>query len=218
MARRRSSGPIVRTQETAILHGCDDKVVPITYILARSSRKTTSLTVSREGLLTIHTNRRVSHKYIDGILEQHTDWILRQMDRQRERQEELEEQARENGLTGEERAEAARRAAEQMRSLLADRIRYYEPMLPVNHIPITKIRVAMQRTRWGSCSARGTLSFNARLYLAPREAMDYVVVHELSHLVHMNHSAAFWLQVESLMPDYHTWRKWLRENGDTLQF
>lgn len=105
-----------------------------------------------------------------------------------------------------------------MHLLLEARIAYYEPMLPAEHIRITRVRVAMQRTRWGSCSSRGTLSFNVRLYLAPPEALDYVVVHELCHLVHMNHSKEFWALVESIMPDYKVWRRWLRENGNSLHF
>lgn len=105
---------------------------------------------------------------------------------------------------------------EQMRPLVQERIAYYEPMLPEGHIPITRIRIAMQRTRWGSCSSRGTLSFNVCLMPAPPEILDYVVVHELCHLVHMNHSAAFWELVASILPDYQIRRRWLREHGEEL--
>lgn len=216
MTRRRSSGPIVRTQETAILHGADGTSVEITYILARSGRRTTTLTVSQEGLLTIHTTRTASPGYIAGLLTQHSEWILHQMARQQARREAAQEQIA--GRTEEEREEAAEQAAKEMRYLLVERIKHYEPMLPQDHTRITKIRIAMQRTRWGSCSGRGTLSFNVRLYLAPREALDYVVAHELCHLVHMNHSKEFWALVETLMPDYRQWRQWLKDNGNRLQF
>jgi predicted metal-dependent hydrolase len=75
-----------------------------------------------------------------------------------------------------------------------------------------------QKTRWGSCSSRGKLSLNWRLAFAPREVIDYVVVHELAHLKHYNHSAAFWSLVGSQISDYRTWRKWLRAHQYEADF
>ena len=80
----------------------------------------------------------------------------------------------------------------------------------------TSITVRDQKTRWGSCSSRGTLSFNYRLVFAPQTVLDYVVVHELCHLTHMNHSRDFWNLVGSVMPDYKSHRKWLKEHGGEL--
>ena len=80
----------------------------------------------------------------------------------------------------------------------------------------TSVTVRDQKTRWGSCSSRGTLSFNYRLIFAPSVILDYVVVHELCHLTHMNHSKAFWNMVASVMPEYQTYRNWLREHGQEL--
>lgn len=80
----------------------------------------------------------------------------------------------------------------------------------------TSISIRDQKTRWGSCSSRGTLSFNYRLIFAPPHILDYVVVHELCHLTHMNHSKDFWAMVESVMPDYRQCRSWLREHGQEL--
>ena len=65
----------------------------------------------------------------------------------------------------------------------------------------TSITIRDQKTRWGSCSSTGTLSFNYRLIFAPPKVLDYVVVHELCHLTHMNHAPAFWNMVGSVMPD-----------------
>jgi predicted metal-dependent hydrolase len=79
-----------------------------------------------------------------------------------------------------------------------------------------RIRIGDQRTRWGSCSARGTLSFNWRLVLAPLEVLDYVVVHELCHLRVPNHSPRFWRLVERQRPHWRDQRAWLREHGPEL--
>lgn len=80
----------------------------------------------------------------------------------------------------------------------------------------TAVTIRDQKTRWGSCSSRGTLSFNYRLIFAPSQVLDYVVVHELCHLTHMNHSKEFWNMVSSVMPDYKAHRKWLKEHGSEL--
>ena len=72
------------------------------------------------------------------------------------------------------------------------------------------------RSRWGSCSARGALSFSWRLILAPPDVLDYVAAHEVAHLAEMNHSARFWARVTEIHGPYDVQRRWLRENGETL--
>ena len=79
-----------------------------------------------------------------------------------------------------------------------------------------RIRIGGQRTVWGSCSPRGTLSFNWRLVLAPVEVLDYVVVHELCHLRVPNHSRSFWALVEQHRPQWRLQRAWLRDYGHEL--
>ncbi|HEX7557121.1 MAG TPA: M48 family metallopeptidase, partial [Leptolinea sp.] len=74
------------------------------------------------------------------------------------------------------------------------------------------ISIRSQRTRWGSCSTRGTLSFNWRLIMAPPEVLDYVVVHELAHLKERNHSKKFWAVVALYCPHYLKYRAWLKQN------
>ena len=78
------------------------------------------------------------------------------------------------------------------------------------------ISIRDQRTRWGSCSSSGALSFNWRLLLGPPELLDYVVWHEACHLVVLDHSSRFWTLLEQHHPDYREPRDWLRRNGSAL--
>lgn len=80
-----------------------------------------------------------------------------------------------------------------------------------------RISVRDQKTRWGACTGRGTITFNWRLVLAPPPVLDYVVVHELCHLRHPNHGPRFWEMVGTACPNYETHRIWLRENGSRLR-
>jgi predicted metal-dependent hydrolase len=80
----------------------------------------------------------------------------------------------------------------------------------------TRLSIRGQRTRWGSCSAKGALSFNWRLLLAPEQVLDYVVWHEVCHLQAMDHSPRFWALVAANCPDYREHAAWLRRHGGTL--
>jgi predicted metal-dependent hydrolase len=79
-----------------------------------------------------------------------------------------------------------------------------------------RVEIRNQRTRWGSCSSSGTLSFNWRLALAPFDVLDYVVVHELCHLLEPNHSPRFWKLVASRRPRWRRQRDWLTAHGPEL--
>ncbi|MFH1726754.1 MAG: M48 family metallopeptidase [Elusimicrobiota bacterium] len=108
-----------------------------------------------------------------------------------------------------------RHATERRRaaSVLASRVEDWSRVMGVGY---GKVRVKDQRTRWGSCSAKGNLNFNWRLTLAPPEVLDYVVVHELAHLLEMSHSRDFWRLVERWCPDHKAHRRWLRTRGRGL--
>jgi predicted metal-dependent hydrolase len=82
---------------------------------------------------------------------------------------------------------------------------------------VKRISVRDTVSRWGSCSSTGKLSFNWRLIFAPPEVLEYVVAHEVSHLVHMNHSKAFWETVDQFDVNINRSRAWLRKNGSLLQ-
>ena len=81
---------------------------------------------------------------------------------------------------------------------------------------INRISIKDTSSQWGSCSGRNNLSFSWRLILAPQEALNYVVAHEVCHLEHMNHSKDFWSLLEIIMPDYPKYRYWLKKQGLSL--
>lgn len=102
----------------------------------------------------------------------------------------------------------------QARKVLSERVDFF---VRQHGFKAEKVRISSARTRWGSCSAKGTLSFTWRLVMAPPDVIDYVVVHELCHLREMNHSQAFWAQVAAILPDYKRRRDWLKRQGKKLQ-
>ena len=101
----------------------------------------------------------------------------------------------------------------QAAATLPERVRFFAQQMGLSYGRIT---IRSQRTRWGSCSAKGNLNFNCLLMLMPQEVRDYVVLHELCHRKEMNHSTAFWAEVEAVCPDYRVHRKWLKDNGVSL--
>jgi predicted metal-dependent hydrolase len=110
---------------------------------------------------------------------------------------------------------------QQARLVLAERVQQVAacPASPggARHgLSFQGMHISSARTRWGSCSSRGSLSFTWRLVLAPLEVVDYVVAHELAHLRVRNHSPAFWQEVSALLPDYAPRKQWLKANGHLL--
>jgi len=97
---------------------------------------------------------------------------------------------------------------------LGDRARRYAAALDRR---VARIRIADPRSRWGSCSSTGTLSFSWRLILAPDDVRDYVAAHEAAHLVEMNHSAAFWATLRSICPAMDHANAWLKAEGADLR-
>ena len=86
-----------------------------------------------------------------------------------------------------------------------------------HRLSVGRVTVRNQRSRWGSCSRRGTISLNWKLIQAPPFVRDYIILHELMHLRQMNHSARFWREVEAACPQYKTAEKWLKQNSGLLK-
>jgi Predicted metal-dependent hydrolase len=175
------------------------------YEVIRSRRRTLSAEI-RNGRLIIRAPLTASGAEIRRFIDRNRPWIETHLARA-----EVREQARAavRKLTEEELNELVRKA----REVIPGRVAYYAPLIGVS---FGKISVRKQKTRWGSCSAEGNLSFNCLLLLAPPEVLDSVVVHELCHRKFMNHSPQFYAEVRRVFPAYAEHHRWLKENGDLL--
>lgn len=175
------------------------------YELIRSRRKTVSAQV-KDGKLVVRAPLFMSRRDIDAFLEMNSARIERMMEKARARERELAEAEK---LTEGELADLVKRGKE----VFPERAAHYARLIGVD---FGRISVRKQRTRWGSCSPKGDLSFNCLLLLAPPEVLDSVVVHELCHRKRMDHSKRFYDEVLRVFPDYRECRKWLNEHGPKL--
>lgn len=175
------------------------------YILKRSKRKTIGLEVTDEGLL-VRAPMRASKREIERCIRDHQGWI----ERRTQQYKETKAEAFARGLLSEAEIRAL---AEEARSFIPQRVDYYAGLLGVKPGRIT---IRNQKTRWGSCSSKGNLNFNCLLMLTPPEVIDSVVVHELCHLLEMNHSARFYEHVLGVFPEYKKHHGWLKKHGPEI--
>ncbi len=106
----------------------------------------------------------------------------------------------------------------RLRALAAEELPARALELAAGHLfPVRRVTVRNQRSRWGSCSRRGTVSLNWRLVQAPPLVRDYLILHELVHLREMNHSSRFWREVARLCPEFASARRWLKEHSELLR-
>ena len=103
---------------------------------------------------------------------------------------------------------------QQAQIILTERAKFFSAQM---HVTYNKITVRDTSSRWGSCSTKGNINFSYRLIMAPQDILDYVVVHELAHLVHHNHSKLFWRFVQTHYPSFSQARLWLRKQGANLK-
>ncbi len=180
----------------------------IPYEIIRSRRKSYGISVAPGGKVTVRMPFRGSERFAVSMVEEKRDWIAKNYLKM---QAVSPKPSQKEKTPYERRLEAPYRQA--AKEYIPKRVAYYAGLLGVDYNTIT---IRDQKTRWGSCSSKGNLSFSWRLILAPPKVLDYVVVHELCHRREMNHSPRFWALVESIIPDYKTHRKWLKENGEKL--
>lgn len=214
--------------------------------IIKSKRQTISLEITPDGKLTVHSPLRVSKAYINRIVEEKSDWITEKQEKARLRREKYPPKTCEEGETfallgktlslifdGSAKAVEEKGAnliiPERLRQnaqsailkwykfrasqIMRERAEIYSEKTGIN---FETLKITSALTRWGSCSGK-RICFTWRLAMAPLDIIDYVVVHELSHIPHPDHSNGFWQCVSKIMPDYEIRRDWLRENSALLR-
>ena len=174
------------------------------FVLVRSNRRTIGLEIKPDGLVYIRAPRKMSDDKIREFVLKNEGWIDKHLEKMKRRESEAGDK-----LSMEEIRELAEKAAK----VIPERVKYYAPLIGVTYGRIT---IRNQKTRWGSCSAKGNLNFNCLLMLTPPEVLDSVIVHELCHRKEMNHSKRFYDEVLRVYPDYHKWNRWLKEHESAL--
>ena len=211
----------------------------VPYLLRRSRRRTVGLRIDHRGLI-VGAPASATLAAIDDVVRRHGVWVVEHLDRWRERTLSaalpLAEGARLPWLGGElglrfggtararwsadggelrlpqapdAAAPALERALRQrIREVFGQRVAHWAPQLG---LAVPPIALSAARTRWGSCSSRGTISINYRIVVLSPEEQDYIIVHELCHVREMNHSPRFWALVAKTLPEYQTIKHSLRK-------
>ena len=169
----------------------------MTYEIVRSRRRTVALEVTREGRVLVRAPLRMPQGEIERFVASHAAWLEKAQAKVAARQ------ATHPPLTEQETAALRQRAKE----LLPDRVAHYAAIMGVTP---TSVKITSARTHFGSCSGKNGICFSLYLMQYPEEAIDYVVVHELAHIRHHDHSLAFYAEVAKVLPDYKERMKLLK--------
>ena len=214
--------------------------------IIRTRRKTIALIIKPDGSLVVRAPLRASRRQIEQLIEEKAPWIMATQEKVRQSYPQITPKEYVNGegflylgksyrlaiipvarlplaLEGQFLLSASvlpqARAVfidwyrQQARQVFTERAAWYAAKYGFHY---ERIKITAARTRWGSYSSKGTLSFTWRLVMAPVEIIDYVVVHELAHTLEHNHGKAFWEKVKAITPDYKQKIAWLKINGATL--
>ena len=173
--------------------------------LIRSRRRTLSAEVRPDGSVTVRAPLRMPLTQIEAFLIRKSEFIERHVQRCLADMQ----QHWEPPFTAAELEDLAQRA----KAVIPQRAAFYADRIGVT---FGRITIRCQKTRWGSCTSAGNLNFNCLLMLAPPEVLDSVIVHELCHRLHQNHSRSFYAAVYRAFPDYDRCDRWLKQNGPAL--
>lgn len=167
------------------------------YNVIYSDRKTVNISV-KDGNVIIKAPRRIKKEELLRIIEKHKAWIDKAVIREREKREKYES-------LGEGEIKALKKSA---REYLTEKCEYFSKLMGLEY---NRITITSAKTRFGACTSAKNISFSYRLMLYPEPAREYVVVHELAHLIEMNHSKKFYAIIEKYLPDYKERKKLLKK-------
>lgn len=174
------------------------------YDIIRSNRKTIAIQIKGDGQLIVRAPLRMPKAEVMAFVDKKKEWIEKHLNAIAQRQT-----TSERPFTAAELKELTTAAEED----IAHRVAWFAPIVGVSYARVT---IRAQKSRWGSCSAKGNLNFNCLLMLCPEDVRDYVVVHELCHRKELNHSPQFWNEVRRVLPFCDNARKWLKISGVSL--
>lgn len=180
---------------------------PISYEIIYSKRKSVAIQIRPDGQVIVRAPYGCPRSFINSFIHQKADWIVKHSAENKQRYEKQVQLKKDRPTLSDAQR---KRYIETARSIFTQKAAYYARLIGVTY---GRISIREQKTRWGSCSAKGNLNFNWKTVLMPEEIQDYLAVHELAHRIEMNHSPAFWAVVERVLPDYRERRRWLLENG-----
>lgn len=172
--------------------------------IIRSSRRTIAIEIKPDCRIVVRAPLRMPNRDIQRFVDEKADWIEKYLQIVKQRQ---------NAAVAKYTDAQIRSFADAARKDISERVKMFAPLVGVT---VGRIAIRKQKTRWGSCSAKGNLNFNCLLMCCPEEVRDYVVVHELCHRKELNHSADFWAEVGRVLPDYQMQRKWLKVHGSEI--
>jgi predicted metal-dependent hydrolase len=197
--------------------------------LIRSKRRTILLQIKSDGTFIVRAPLRTDINRINQFVKEKNNWIITKQSEIKKRFQELQETIlghttkNEILFLGESISFAPKKEMNKSQLIswyeesawqyLSQRVDFFTKKFGLNY---NRVKINSAKTRWGSCSSKGNINFSWRLIMAPKDVVDYVVIHEIAHLKHRNHSARFWNFVEEMMPQHENQRKWLRKHGFLL--
>ena len=172
--------------------------------IIRSKRRSMAIQIRTDGSVVVRVPMHASDRAIKRFVSAHARWIADNRGQMFERRKKLADNPYDIPAW-ESLSAADKKIAKQK---IMEHVDYYARRMEIDY---GSISMRNQKSRWGSCSSKGNLNFNYRLAYLPEELLDYVVVHELAHRRHMDHSAAFWEEVETYYPAYKKCRQMLND-------
>ena len=210
----------------------------------KSKRKTLSISINENAQLIVRAPNRISDARIQEFINEKSSWIIKNKNLIKLRLQNTEKDQnnllylgeyfpikknikslKKVSFNGEEFITNLENQAQlsnalkiwykdKFKELAIPRLNYF---VDKYDLTVNQVRLKRQKTLWGSCSSRDNINLNFLLIMAPLKVIDYVIIHELVHTIHKNHSANFWSAVEDIMPNYKDPKNWLKENGYKLR-